>query len=87
MSAGPIQGLVKNSTSFTGLLFRVRSVTSKTAKDDETTKDGQKASEFTHDWQKTKDKRRRKTFRPFSQWRRRLECVVQQQGGYIEHLM
>jgi len=22
-----------------------------------------------------------------SQWRRRLECVVQQQGGHIEHLM
>jgi len=21
------------------------------------------------------------------QWRRRLECVVQQQGGHIEHLM
>jgi len=21
------------------------------------------------------------------QWRRRLECVVQQQGGHVEHLM
>jgi len=23
--------------------------------------------------------------RAIGQWRRRLECVVQQQGGYIEH--
>jgi len=25
--------------------------------------------------------------RVIGQWRRRLECVVQQQGGYIEQLM
>jgi len=25
--------------------------------------------------------------RAICQWRRRLECVVQQQGGHIEHLM
>jgi len=25
--------------------------------------------------------------RAIGQWRRRLECVVQQQSGYIEHLM
>jgi len=25
--------------------------------------------------------------RAIGQWRRRLECVVQQQGGHIEHLM
>jgi len=25
--------------------------------------------------------------RAIGQWRRRLECVVQQQGGQIEHLM
>jgi len=25
--------------------------------------------------------------RGIGQWRRRLECVVQQQGGHIEHLM
>ena len=25
--------------------------------------------------------------RTIGQWRRRLECVVQQQGGHIEHLM
>jgi len=25
--------------------------------------------------------------RAVGQWRRRLECVVQQQGGHIEHLM
>ena len=25
------------------------------------------------------------TDRTIAQWRRRLECVVQQQGGYIEH--
>jgi len=27
------------------------------------------------------------TYRTISQWRRQLECVVQQQRGYIEHLM
>jgi len=27
------------------------------------------------------------TDRAIGQWRRRLECVVQQQGGHIEHLM
>ena len=27
------------------------------------------------------------TDRAIAQWPRRLECVVQQQGGYIEHLM
>ena len=27
------------------------------------------------------------TDRAIDQWRRRLECVVQQQGGYTEHLM
>ena len=27
------------------------------------------------------------TDRAIDQWRRRLECVVQQQGGHIEHLM
>jgi len=25
--------------------------------------------------------------RAIGQWRRRLECVVQQQGGHIEHLI
>jgi len=25
--------------------------------------------------------------RAIGQWRRRLECLVQQQGGHIEHLM
>jgi len=25
--------------------------------------------------------------RAIGQWRRRLDCVVQQQGGHIEHLM
>jgi len=25
--------------------------------------------------------------RAIGQWRRRLQCVVQQQGGHIEHLM
>jgi len=25
--------------------------------------------------------------RAIGQWRRRLECIVQQQGGHIEHLM
>jgi len=25
--------------------------------------------------------------RAIGQWRRRLECVVQQQGGHIKHLM
>jgi len=27
------------------------------------------------------------TDRTIGQWRRQLECVVQQQGGHIEHLM
>jgi len=27
------------------------------------------------------------TIENIGQWRRRLECVVQQQGGHIEHLM
>jgi len=27
------------------------------------------------------------TDRAIGQWRRRLECVVEQQGGYIEHLI
>ena len=25
--------------------------------------------------------------RTIGQWRRRLECVVQQQGGHIEHMI
>jgi len=27
------------------------------------------------------------TDRTIGQWRRRLKCIVQQQGGYSEHLM
>jgi len=30
---------------------------------------------------------KKETDRALGQWRRRLDCVDQQQGGHIEHLM